>query len=200
MAFLSRGRASSSHQWTAAGKLNADRTDPGDRRSGRPHRQRACLGCSKYCLFMLFFLLTHSGRILLDIWPKTWSNNDLDYKISCENMKLWSQISPINNILCDHLYYCVMRAFCTNKFISQTIPVSPFFWICNYFIPLLFQSSYVFRFSNSIVVRENTRVCVSFAFQLDCLIVFSKWDHVTCAPEERFWSHAILKRMESFRK
>lgn len=157
--------------------------------------------CSKFCLFMLLLLLTHSGRIWLEMWPKTWSNDDKDYKISCETMKFWSPVSSRNKPSCDHLHYFVTGAFCgTSKCIAQTIPVSPLLWTCNCFIPLLFHSSYVFRFSNFIVVRENTWVCVSFAFSLDCGTMFSKWDHVTCAPIERFWSDAKLKRIESFKK
>lgn len=124
------------------------------------------------------------------------SNNDLDYKIFSENMQFWSHISSLNI-----LYITIYINWSWKLFVVPINLLSKLFQFLifsEYTIilstPPLFHSSCVFRFSNSIVNRENTRACVSFAFQFDSLIMFSKWNHVTCAPIERFWSYD--KRMK----
>lgn len=94
------------------------------------------------------------------------SNNDLDYKIFSENMQFWSHISSIN------ILYIIIYINWSWKFFVVPINLSrklfQFLIFSEYTIilstPPLFHSSCVFRFSNCIVIRENTRVCVSFAF------------------------------------
>lgn len=90
----------------------------------------------------------------------------LDYKIPCNNIKLKPNFFKLI-ILCINMYAILSWELFVVPINLSSKPIQ-FLPISKYAIVLFpsFLNLHVFMFSNSIVVRENTRVCVHLHFSL----------------------------------
>lgn len=117
-----------SSEWTAAGKINTDSTDPGDLRGERCHRLPACICYSKSYLFMLFcfqhILGEHSLKFIL-------KHGQIKTQITKYSVKIWNTEAKFLSLIILYIIIYITLSAPTNfnfSFVKNAVIFFPSFF------------------------------------------------------------------------